>query len=61
MVELHKEGIIPMIQIHDELAISIDGSKEQQEKIINIMESCLEMEIPSKVDVAIGKTWGEAK
>ena len=45
MVELHKEGIIPMIQIHDELAISVDffGSEERQQKIIEVMENCLEM------------------
>jgi len=61
MVELHKEGIIPMIQIHDELAISVDGSKEQQEKIIEVMENCLEMEIPSKVDVAVANNWGETQ
>ena len=50
-----------MIQIHDELAISIDGSKQQKEKIINIMENCLEMEIPSKVDLAVASSWGEAQ
>ena len=55
MVELHKEGIVPMIQIHDELAISVDGSKEQQDKIIQSMENCLEMEITYKVDVAIAE------
>jgi len=61
MVELHKEGIIPMIQIHDELAISVDSSKEQQDKIIEVMEKSLEMEIPSKVDVAIADNWGETQ
>jgi len=61
MVELHKEGIIPMIQIHDELAISVDGTKEQQDKIIEVMENCLEMEIPSKVDVSIADNWGETQ
>jgi len=61
MVELHKEGIIPMIQIHDELAISVDGTKEQQDKIIEVMENCLEMEIPSKVDVSIAENWGKTQ
>ena len=60
MVELHKEGIIPMIQIHDELAISMENDSKKV-KIIEIMENCLEMEIPSKVDLAIGNNWGEAK
>jgi DNA polymerase I-like protein with 3'-5' exonuclease and polymerase domains len=60
MVELYKEGIIPMIQIHDELAISMEN-EDKKDKIIEIMENCLEMEIPSKVDLAIGNNWGEAK
>jgi DNA polymerase-1 len=61
MVTLYKEGVIPMIQIHDELAISVDGSKEQQEKIIEVMENAIELNIPSKVDVAVGDNWGEAQ
>ena len=61
MVDLYKEGIIPMIQIHDELAISFNGDKEMKEKIVNVMENSIEMSVPSKVDVAIGNNWGEAK
>ena len=61
MVELYKEGVIPMIQIHDELAISIDDSEQQKEKIVNIMENCLEMEIPSKVDLAVADNWGKTQ
>ena len=61
MVQLYKEGIIRMIQIHDELAISIDNSDQQKEKIIDIMENCLEMEIPSKVDLAVAENWGQAQ
>ena len=60
MVELHKEGVIPMIQIHDELAISMQDN-DQESKIIEIMENCLDMEIPSKVDLALGDNWGQAK
>ena len=61
MVDLYKEGITPMIQIHDELAISFNGDKEVQNKIVEIMENTIEMSVPSKVDVALGKNWGEAK
>ena len=55
MVELYKEGIIPMIQIHDELTISMEN-EDKKDKIIEIMENCLEMEIPSKVDLAITRS-----
>ena len=61
MIDLDKEGITPMIQIHDELAISLKDDPETQKKIIDIMENTLEMSVPSKVDVAIGNNWGEAK
>jgi len=61
MIDLDKEGITPMIQIHDELAISLNDDSETQKKIIDIMENTIEMSVPSKVDVAIGKNWGEAK
>ena len=61
MIDLDKEGINPMIQIHDELAISLNGDPEVEKKVIDIMENTIEMSVPSKVDVAIGNNWGEAK
>jgi len=61
MIDLDKEGITPMIQIHDELAISLKDDPETKRKIIDIMENTIEMSVPSKVDVAIGNNWGEAK
>ena len=36
-------------------------NEDKKDKIIEIMENCLDMEIPSKVDLAIGNNWGEAK
>ena len=61
MIDLYNEGIVPMIQIHDELAISLDGSEEQKNKVIEIMENALDLSIPSKVDVAIADNWGETQ
>ena len=60
MVDLHKEGIVPMIQIHDELCISLKN-EEQKETAKYIMENCVKLEIPSEVDVEIGENWGEIK
>jgi DNA polymerase I-like protein with 3'-5' exonuclease and polymerase domains len=60
MIDLDKEGITPMIQIHDELAISLNGDPETQKKLL-ILWKTIEMSVPSKVDVAIGNNWGEAK
>ena len=58
MVELYKEGIIPHIQIHDELAVSIT-SEEEAKKIIEIMENAVTLEVPNKVDYEFGANWGD--
>ena len=58
MVDLYNEGIVPHIQIHDELDISIQ-SKDQANKIIEIMENAVSLEVPNKVDYESGLTWGD--
>ncbi len=60
MVALHKEGILPMIQVHDELDISVRSEKEC-ETIIEIMQDCVSLEVPSVVDAELGPNWGQAK
>ena len=57
MLELYKEGIIPHIQIHDELDLSIE-TDAQAKKIIEIMEHAVTLEVPNKVDYEFGKNWG---
>ena len=32
MVELHKEGIVPHIQVHDELDISVNNNSDKKKK-----------------------------
>ena len=58
MLDLYKEGIIPHIQIHDELDISIE-SEEQAKKIIEIMENAVTLAVPNKVDYESGNSWGD--
>ena len=60
MIDLHKEGIIPHLQVHDELDISI-GSEKEAQRIKDIMESAVNLEVPNKVDYEFGKNWGEIK
>ena len=60
MIELYKQGIIPHIQVHDELDISVKDDK-QVKQIIEIMESSVELEVPNKVDYECGDNWGEIK
>ena len=58
MVELYKEGIVPHIQVHDELDISVDGNSD---KIKKIMETAVELEVDNKVDYESGPNWGTIK
>jgi DNA polymerase I-like protein with 3'-5' exonuclease and polymerase domains len=60
MVALHKEGILPMIQVHDELDVSVQDEKQVQ-LITEIMENCVKLEVPSVIDAEFGPNWGEAK
>ena len=60
MIELHKAGIIPHVQVHDELDISVKDDKEAKQ-IVDIMESAVELEVPNKVDYETGTNWGNIK
>jgi DNA polymerase I-like protein with 3'-5' exonuclease and polymerase domains len=60
MIDVFKEGITPLIQVHDELDISV-YSEEQKQKVIEIMRDAVPLEVPSKVDCEIGPSWGEVK
>ena len=60
MVDLYKEGLVPLTQIHDEIAMSVKD-KEQAKYIADIMTSAVPLEVPNVCDVEIGPSWGEAK
>jgi len=58
MIELYKEGITPHIQVHDELDISVSDNAD---KIKEIMENAVSLEVPNKVDYESGPNWGNIK
>ena len=60
MLELYKEGIVPHIQVHDELDLSIE-SPDHADKIKEIMEHAVSLEVPNKVDYESGPNRGEIK
>ena len=60
MVALHKEGITPLIQVHDELDISV-AEPETASVIQEIMETCVDMQIPSVVDAEFRSELGRSK
>jgi DNA polymerase I-like protein with 3'-5' exonuclease and polymerase domains len=61
MVRVYEEtGKIPLIQVHDELAFSVE-TREEALRLKEIMETCMDLEVPSKVDLEMGPSWGDAK
>ncbi len=60
MVLLYEKGIVPHIQIHDELCVSIKD-QETRTMVQNIMEQAIELEINNKVDCEFGPNWGNIK
>jgi DNA polymerase I-like protein with 3'-5' exonuclease and polymerase domains len=61
MIECYKAGYKPLLQIHDELCFSINEEKDIND-VKQIMEGAIEhLKVPSKVDIALGRSWGEAK
>ena len=60
MVNLYKAGKLPMVQIHDELAMSVKNIEEARE-IARVMETAIPLEVPNVCDIEIGPSWGEAQ
>jgi DNA polymerase I-like protein with 3'-5' exonuclease and polymerase domains len=60
MIGLWEEGIVPHLQVHDEVDISIENT-EQANTVTRIMENCVELAVPLLVDQELGASWGETK
>ena len=60
MLGLWEEGIVPHVQVHDEVDISIQD-EEQAKKVVEIMENCVELSVPLVVDTELGPSWGETE
>ena len=60
MADCYKEGLLPLLTVHDELCFSIE-SDEQAARIKDIMENGLNdvLLVPSRVDQELGENWGE--
>ena len=59
MVDLYEKGIIPHIQIHDELCFST--TDHESEVIRETMEQTIPLEVKNKVDYESGPNWGTIK
>jgi DNA polymerase I-like protein with 3'-5' exonuclease and polymerase domains len=59
MVALHKAGFNLLLQVHDEIALSV-RNKEEAREAANLMATAVNLEVPSRVDVETGPSWGSA-
>ena len=59
LVEADRAGYFLQLQVHDEITGSF-ASREEAEAMAMIMKDCVELRVPSKVDVEVGPSWGEA-
>ena len=51
-------GVVPLIQIHDELNVSV-ANQTQANEIKEIMESAVELNVPVQAEAKLGNNWGE--
>lgn len=59
VVMLDEAGLCPQLQVHDEVDGSYDNM-DQARRVAEIMETCLPLTVPSRVDLEVGPNWGEA-
>ena len=58
MAAVYRErGKVPLVQIHDELAFSVTEVAEARD-LCNIMESSVELAVPTPCDISLGNDWG---
>lgn len=53
-------GIVPQLQVHDELDGSVEGVEEAR-TYKRVMQECVVLELPVVCDASLGDSWGNAK
>ena len=59
MVTIDDAGIKIQLQIHDELCTTV-GEEKTAKDMAQMMTDCVKLVVPSKVDIEIGKNWGDS-
>jgi DNA polymerase I-like protein with 3'-5' exonuclease and polymerase domains len=59
MVALHKAGFNLLLQVHDEVALSVRNIEEAR-AAADIMARAVNLEVPSLCDVEVGASWGDS-
>jgi len=58
LVECDEIGFTPLIQVHDQLDFSLPMEGSAIKNIARVMETGVELKVPSKVDIKKGSRWG---
>src|SRR5262249_23740597 len=56
----YREGVVPLLQMHDSLDLSV-SSPDIPEMVARLGVGIIKLDVPMKVDVNYGRTWGDAK
>ena len=54
-----REGIVPLLQMHDCLDCSV-STREQAELVAQLGCDAVSLEVPMRVDLKFGRSWGDA-
>lgn len=60
MRECYNQGIYPLLQVHDELDFNLVYGDTMRNQITSIMCDTVPLRVPTRTDVEIGASWGEA-
>lgn len=55
-----REGVVPLLQMHDCLDLSV-SSPEQAERVARLGCEAVSLAVPMQVDLKFGRSWGDAK
>lgn len=59
MLECWRQGILPVLQMHDELDFFVTEEREVN-TVVEIMKTVVPLKVPVKVDAELGLRWGTA-
>jgi DNA polymerase I-like protein with 3'-5' exonuclease and polymerase domains len=60
MLDCYNAGHVPMLQVHDELAFSVENVEQARELAV-MMETAVPIEVPNRCDIEVGPSWGECE
>ena len=59
MLACWREGIVPLLQMHDGLELSVT-CREQGERAAQLACEAVKLEVPMRADIKLGRSWGDA-